>query len=218
MADIALTAAKIGAVFPEKAEIYDMIAAVAITKGQVVYRNSSGKAALADANAGSGAEDAVGIALNKAGIGGAVSVLVRGHVEGFTVSGLTPDAQVYLSNTAGALADAPSATNPVAVGKCVVMPDSPTLTKVLYVDFGAGWSGQVQPIGTIFVSTEQTGNGASQNVAHGLGVVPRYVVIVPTDTAPATTGAYTAVEGVHTSTNVVVTVTSGKKYKVLAIA
>lgn len=70
----------------------------------------------------------------------------------------------------------------------------------------------------IFVSTEQTGNGSAQNVAHGLGGVPSFVLIVPTDTAPATTGAYTATEGTHTATNVVVTVTSGKKYKVLAIA
>lgn len=72
--------------------------------------------------------------------------------------------------------------------------------------------------GQPFVSTEQTGNGSAQNVAHGLGIIPKKVVIVPTDTAPATTGAYTATEGTHTTTNVVVTVTSGKKYKVLAWA
>lgn len=70
----------------------------------------------------------------------------------------------------------------------------------------------------LFVSTEQTGNGSAQNIAHGLGAVPSKVLIVPTDTAPATTGVYTATEGAHDSTNVVVTVTSGKKYKVLAIA
>jgi hypothetical protein len=69
-----------------------------------------------------------------------------------------------------------------------------------------------------FVSAEQTGNGSAQNVAHGLGLVPSAVLIVPTDTAPATTGAYTATEGTHTETNVVVTVTSGKKYKVFAWA
>jgi predicted RecA/RadA family phage recombinase len=69
-----------------------------------------------------------------------------------------------------------------------------------------------------FLSTEQTGTGASQNVAHGLGVVPEIIVVYPTDTAPATTGAYTMVEGTHTTTNVVVTVTSGKKFKVFAFA
>ena len=69
-----------------------------------------------------------------------------------------------------------------------------------------------------FVSAVQTGSGAAQNIAHGLGVTPTAVLIVPTDSAPATVGDYPAVEGTHTSTNVVVTVTSGKKYKVLAWA
>jgi hypothetical protein len=70
----------------------------------------------------------------------------------------------------------------------------------------------------VFISTEQTGNGGAQNVAHGLGVTPSKVLVIPTNTAPATVGVYTATEGAHTSTNVVVTVTSGKKYKVLAWA
>ncbi len=69
-----------------------------------------------------------------------------------------------------------------------------------------------------FVSAEQTGNGSAQSVAHGLGVVPQNVLIVPTDLTPATAGSYSAVEGTHTSTNVVVTVTNGKKYKVWAQA
>ena len=71
-------------------------------------------------------------------------------------------------------------------------------------------------LNTVFVSTEQTGTGSTQNVAHGLARVPSLVVIIPTDTAPATTGQYTATEGTHDATNVVVTVTSGKKFKVLA--
>jgi predicted RecA/RadA family phage recombinase len=67
-----------------------------------------------------------------------------------------------------------------------------------------------------FVSTEQTGTGAPQNIAHGLGVIPAAVVIVPTDTAPATAGDYTATEGAHDATNVVVTVTLDKKFKAIA--
>jgi len=71
-------------------------------------------------------------------------------------------------------------------------------------------------LNTIFVSTEQTGTGSAQNIAHGLARAPSVVVIIPTDTAPATTGQYTVTEGTHDATNVVVTVTSGKKFKVLA--
>jgi len=68
----------------------------------------------------------------------------------------------------------------------------------------------------VFISTEQTGNGGSQSIAHGLGATPSKVLVVPTDLTPATAGEYVVVEGVHTSTNVVVTVTTGKKFKVLA--
>lgn len=69
-----------------------------------------------------------------------------------------------------------------------------------------------------FKSTEQTGTGSAQNVAHGFGVVPSLVIFYPSDTSPATIGVYTLTEGTHTSTNVVVTVTTGKKFFVVAWA
>lgn len=69
-----------------------------------------------------------------------------------------------------------------------------------------------------FQSTEQTGTGSAQNIAHGLGVVPALVIVYPTDTSPATVGVYTMAQGTHTTTNVVVTVTTGKKYQVFVIA
>lgn len=70
----------------------------------------------------------------------------------------------------------------------------------------------------IFVSAEITGDGTAQSTAHGLGRVPDLVFVVPTDTAPATVGVYTATEGTHTADNVIVTVTNLKKYKVVAIS
>lgn len=70
----------------------------------------------------------------------------------------------------------------------------------------------------IFVSTEQTGTGGAQNIAHGLGVVPTCVLVAPTDLNVATIGQYTVTEGAHDATNVVVTVTLNKKYKVMAVA
>lgn len=70
----------------------------------------------------------------------------------------------------------------------------------------------------VFVSTEQTGTGSAQNIAHGLGVTPALVLVAPTDLSAATVGLITVVEGTHDATNVVVTVTSGKKFKVLVIA
>lgn len=70
----------------------------------------------------------------------------------------------------------------------------------------------------MFVSNEQTGDGTEQDVAHGLGAVPAGVLIVPTDTAPVTAGDYTSAQGTHDATNVKVTVTTGKKYVVWAMA
>lgn len=70
----------------------------------------------------------------------------------------------------------------------------------------------------LFVSSEQTGTGSAQNVAHGLGETPVFVIATPTDTSPSTAGVFVVTMGTHTSTNVVITVTSGKKFMVLAIA
>jgi hypothetical protein len=70
----------------------------------------------------------------------------------------------------------------------------------------------------MFISAEQTGTGAPQNVAHDLGVAPTKVFAAPTDTAPAVAGVYTVVMGVHTAANLVMTVTSGKKFQVMAWA
>ena len=65
----------------------------------------------------------------------------------------------------------------------------------------------------LFISTVQTGTGSNQNIAHGLGVTPSNVFVSFT----GTTSAQAVTEGTHTSTNVVVSVTSGATFKVLAI-
>jgi predicted RecA/RadA family phage recombinase len=63
-------------------------------------------------------------------------------------------------------------------------------------------------------ATQQTGTGSSQNIAHGLGVVPTKVLVIPQDNA-TTSVTY----GSHTSTNVVVTIAgSSPKFMVLAWA
>lgn len=65
-----------------------------------------------------------------------------------------------------------------------------------------------------FKSTEQTGNGASQDIAHGLVTTPGLVIVQVTDALAAES---TFVEGVHDATNVKVTATTGAKYKVIAV-
>lgn len=71
-------------------------------------------------------------------------------------------------------------------------------------------SGQV----SFFFSTEQTANGAAQNVAHGLGRVPGIVLILPSATLA---GATTFVKGTVDGTNVQVTGTNTAKYFVFAM-
>ena len=134
MADITVTAAKVAVVHPHNAEIYDFIADEAITAGQAVYQLSNGKVGVADANA-AGKQQFRGIALKSVGAGQAVSILKRGVIEGFTLTSLNRDVPVYLSDTAGALADA-AGTMTVNCGRVMSLSDA-NLTKALYID--ADW-------------------------------------------------------------------------------
>lgn len=68
--------------------------------------------------------------------------------------------------------------------------------------------------GFLWVSDEQTGTGAAQNIAHPMGRAPDIVLVVPTG-SPGTYAALTVTEGTHTASNIVVAVTSGWKYKVI---
>jgi hypothetical protein len=130
--DIAVTAAQVAPVFPEKAEIFTGIAGVTITAGQAVYIIAAdGKLGLADENASAEASFVWGIALNGGGAGQAIDVLRRGHVYGFGVSALNAALEVSLSNTAGALLDDGATTN--IVGRVVRLSDA-SMTKVLFVD------------------------------------------------------------------------------------
>lgn len=131
MAQVLVTAAQIALVHPQKAEVYDKTAAVAITAGETVYVNTAGKAAKADASSATTLKNS-GLALNSAAAGKAVSVLKRGHVAGVTVSGLDVGAVVYYSDDAGQLADANGTVNR-AIG-VVDATSEPTPTKLLYVD------------------------------------------------------------------------------------
>lgn len=132
MADIVVTAAQVAPIYVGEAEIYTMIAGVAVTAGKPVYQvAATGLLALSD---GSAAGTAVvhGIALETKGIGQAVSVLKRGHCAGFTFT-QNYGTSVFLSDTdSGILADAAGTVSAI-VGKVIALPDS-AATKVLYVN------------------------------------------------------------------------------------
>ncbi len=131
MADLTATAAAVAVIFPLKAEIHTAIAGAAITAGQPVYVDTNGKAQLGDASA-AGTAALRGIALQTVGAGQAFNMCKRGHLEGMGVSGEAYDAPMYLSDTAGSLADA-AGTVSLIVGVVAPMTDK-DLTKVLFVD------------------------------------------------------------------------------------
>ena|ERR1051326_867741 len=66
---------------------------------------------------------------------------------------------------------------------------------------------------SVFKSTEQTGTGSSQNVAHGLGRIPALVLVYFSKVHQAD-DSWT--EGTHDGTNCVVTVSANSKFKIVA--
>lgn len=133
MADLVVTEAAVAVIFPLKAEIHTGIAGEAITAGEVLYIEATGGTLkIADANA-AGLQQARGIALTSGGLGQAINILKKGHVAGYTLTSQSPDDQVFLSDTAGALGDA-AGTLSVPCGRVVNMTDK-AATKVLFAEF-----------------------------------------------------------------------------------
>lgn len=69
--------------------------------------------------------------------------------------------------------------------------------------------------GAVFQSAEQTGTGASQNIAHGLGMVPSLAWVAMSNLSG---GVVVVTVGAHDATNLKFTVTTGEKYRAYAIA
>lgn len=138
MADLAPTAAQVAPVNETQYVAKTYIAAVAITAGQVVYLNTSGKAALARANATGTVQTVLGIATHSAAANKPVEVMIRGSLYGMNITGMAYGAKAYVSSaTAGAAQDTivTGTGNFVkALGQVEPMTDGSDLTKVLYVD------------------------------------------------------------------------------------
>ena len=131
MADLTVTAAKVGIVDPLKSIVKSYIASVAITAGQAVYIvAATGKVALADASASDALSQCRGIALQSVGAGQAVDVLEEGELYGFTLSTMAYNAPLFLSDTAGALGEATGDSTSNCIIGCVAPLADKDLTKV----------------------------------------------------------------------------------------
>ena len=136
MADIGFSTANGGnavkPIDPDQAELNDGLlpATSAPTNGQAVYFHATtGRLAQSSASAG-GTAKVAGVLVQNNGRAG--TYVVRGRVGGFNLSGLNYGAPVYLSNTAGVLADGAGTTS-VKVGVVVPMSDQDS-TKVLFIN------------------------------------------------------------------------------------
>ena len=132
MTVIVSTEAQVELIDPASCETYPAISAVALTKGQLVYLNSSGKYALAD-GASATTMKMMGVCLSTVDANRPITILKRGHMYGYTVSGMAYTALVYVSDTDGA-ADTAAGTVSRVIGSIVPKTD-PSLTKVVYFDF-----------------------------------------------------------------------------------
>ena len=81
-------------------------------------------------------------------------------------------------------------------------------------------AGSAASVSGKFQSAVRVATGASESIAHGLGVVPSLVLVsVYDDTnAGVLASGYAVVEGAHDATNLKVTVTANAKYKIIAFA
>jgi len=132
MADITVTAANVRRLNSSTDEVHQFIAGVTITAGQVVAQNSSGALVLADGSA-AGTAMGKGVALNGGVAGDVIAVMKRGKVTGYTTNLPAYEGKVYISDTAGAFADA-AGTKGASVGVVIASAEA-TVQKQLYVEF-----------------------------------------------------------------------------------
>jgi hypothetical protein len=136
MADLTVTASQVAQVFPMESLVRTYKAAVALDAGTPVYIDANGKVNKADANGSSPVNRFRGITLETVGAGQDVDVISEGEIAGFDLSGLAYDAEVFVSDTVGKLADAAGTTS-LSVGRVHAMNDG-AKTKVLRL---TGWAG-----------------------------------------------------------------------------
>ena len=117
------------------------------------------------------------------------------------------EALIATSPTVTSGSGAPSAAEP---NGSVYLRTNGTSASTLYVRVSSAW---VPTSPATFLSAEITGNGSAQSTAHGLATVPALVFAIPSD---ITGGAFAVTYGTHTTTNAIVTVTNGEKYRIVA--
>lgn len=134
MGDVALTAANIACVDPKNCETYNVEAGTAITKGQILCWDTDGQVLVADGNQAA-LDEPVGVALEAGVAGKVISMLVKGLVYGFTVSGINTGTLLTLSDTIGAVETAGAGEQ---CGRVWALSGGETTDYVAFFDFDIG--------------------------------------------------------------------------------
>lgn len=153
------------------------------------------------------AVNALGTAVTSATITATTAVVTNTISERTAASGVTIDGTL-VKDGGVSTADAGSITTNTIAEK--------TANSGVTIDGCLVKDGRAANLATaaVFQSTEQTGNGAEQDIAHGFGSVPTLAFAYFTELdGNAADIAY----GAHDGTNVKVTVTTGQKYHVFAL-
>jgi hypothetical protein len=117
------------------------------------------------------------------------------------------EADVSTSPTLTSGSGAPSASAP---NGSIYLRTNGGAASTLYARISGAWA---PPMPATFLSAEVTGNGSAQSTAHGLATIPTLVFAIPSN---MTAGAFVVAYGTHTTTDAVVTVTNGEKYRIVA--
>jgi hypothetical protein len=138
MSDISVTTAQVSLVADTVPQWRSGIAGEALAAGDFVYMNSStGKLWKSDASGTGDSTEVLGMVLAPAAAGSPVSYLFQGAVYGFDLSGVGYGKKLYLSVTAGAIADAApveGGATTKTIGRCLPLNDGGVGTKTLFVD------------------------------------------------------------------------------------
>jgi hypothetical protein len=76
---------------------------------------------------------------------------------------------------------------------------------------------KIRKLESLSLSSEITGTGSAQATAHGLGDTPSLAFAVVTEAPVALGSGLDVAHGTHDATNCTFTVTSGIKYRVVAV-
>jgi hypothetical protein len=137
MTVIVVTAAEVGRLYPNLDTAIPIFLGATVTAGQVLRPDTDGTWILADATVGGADARGTVIALKGGTDGEADLGIKEGALEGYAVSGLSTGAQLFLSDTAGAVDDA-AGTISVPIGRVIGTaekdPADGTVKEVAYFD------------------------------------------------------------------------------------